>query len=332
MLNILYPIIWLLISSSNLDRINGYSLAEIFEDLLTINLKELSQYRGPVLKDIWIHDQFSFHSHSHAEDLHVCTALYNKALETVNVTWPPPREPPRELTQDYTMGGKAALLSWYFEEQQNGGTGYDWNTRVIEEYKALPNICGGYEQGHCDIMFKKHRNLVFNYTGIVVGSQSPWVEAAMFNLGVKKIITIEYMEITTDYPGYSAMHPSTAAKDYLQKKWELVDFAVSFSSLEHDGLGRYGDPLNPFGDLESIARIRCLLRPGGILFLGLPIAPEAVVWNAHRLYGKYRTALVLLGWKLLDIYPENCEIYLKRATGNYKCQPMMILQKPYFGK
>jgi hypothetical protein len=38
--------------------------------------------------------------------------------------------------------------------------------------------------------------------------------------------------------------------------------------VEHDGLGRYGDPINPFGDLESIARARCLLKHGGILFLG----------------------------------------------------------------
>ncbi len=29
---------------------------------------------------------------------------------------------------------------------------------------------------------------------------------------------------------------------------------VSFSSLEHSGLGRYGDQLNPHGDLIAMAR------------------------------------------------------------------------------
>jgi len=28
----------------------------------------------------------------------------------------------------------------------------------------------------------------------------------------------------------------------------LFDMVFSFSSIEHDGLGRYGDPLNPNGD------------------------------------------------------------------------------------
>lgn len=30
------------------------------------------------------------------------------------------------------------------------------------------------------------------------------------------------------------------------------DAIVSFSGLEHDGLGRYGDPLNPYGDLSAM--------------------------------------------------------------------------------
>ena len=37
---------------------------------------------------------------------------------------------------------------------------------------------------------------------------------------------------------------------WLDGKWKPVDFIVTFSSMEHSGLGRYGDPLLPFGDLE----------------------------------------------------------------------------------
>ena len=32
------------------------------------------------------------------------------------------------------------------------------------------------------------------------------------------------------------------------------DAMVTFSSLEHSGLGRYGDGLNPWGDLIAMAR------------------------------------------------------------------------------
>lgn len=97
------------------------------------------------------------------------------------------------------------------------------------------------------------------------------------------------------------MHPMEAARDYLAKNFTQVDFIFSYSSLEHDGLGRYGDPINPFADLvcfayrvpttvvdrklphlstlamqESIARAQCMLKPDGVLFLGFPVGPDQI--------------------------------------------------------
>ena len=31
---------------------------------------------------------------------------------------------------------------------------------------------------------------------------------------------------------------------------------------EHSGLGRYGDPLNPFGDILESQKVSCLLKVG----------------------------------------------------------------------
>lgn len=42
-----------------------------------------------------------------------------------------------------------------------------------------------------------------------------------------------------------------------------MDFAFSYSSLEHNGLGRYGDPLNPNADLQDVEMLTCIIRPGG---------------------------------------------------------------------
>ena len=43
----------------------------------------------------------------------------------------------------------------------------------------------------------------------------------------------------------------------------------------HPGLGRYGDPLNPDGDIEAMGRIRSLLKPGYYLVLDLSTIPIA---------------------------------------------------------
>ena len=40
------------------------------------------------------------------------------------------------------------------------------------------------------------------------------------------------------------------------------DAIVSFSGLEHDGLGRYGDPVNPYGDFSAMREIWLCLKPG----------------------------------------------------------------------
>ena len=39
---------------------------------------------------------------------------------------------------------------------------------------------------------------------------------------------------------------------YFEKNTDTFDSVVSFSSIEHSGLGRYGDPLDPDGDLKTM--------------------------------------------------------------------------------
>ena len=79
------------------------------------------------------------------------------------------------------------------------------------------------------------------------------------------------------------------------------DVAISISSFEHDGLGRYGDPINPEGDFEAMKNVReNILVPGGLLFLSVPIGTDKCVWNAHRIYGKKRWPKLIEGFELID--------------------------------
>jgi SAM-dependent methyltransferase len=64
----------------------------------------------------------------------------------------------------------------------------------------------------------------------------------------------------------------------------MCDSLSCLHALEHFGLGRYGDPLDPQGHLKGFANLCRMLEPGGTLYLGVPIGPGAVHFNAHRVF------------------------------------------------
>jgi len=55
--------------------------------------------------------------------------------------------------------------------------------------------------------------------------------------------------------------------------------------IEHIGLGRYGEPLDPDGDLKSFNELIRVLKIGGDLLFVTPIGGRArIMFNAHRIY------------------------------------------------
>lgn len=54
--------------------------------------------------------------------------------------------------------------------------------------------------------------------------------------------------------------------------------------IEHIGLGRYGDPIDPQGSVKAALELQRIVCPGGKLFLSLPIGRERVCFNGHRVH------------------------------------------------
>jgi hypothetical protein len=54
--------------------------------------------------------------------------------------------------------------------------------------------------------------------------------------------------------------------------------------IEHIGLGRYGDPLNPKGTHIAAKELARVLSPGGKLLLSMPAGRERIQFNAQRIF------------------------------------------------
>jgi len=64
-----------------------------------------------------------------------------------------------------------------------------------------------------------------------------------------------------------------------------IDSLSCMHVVEHVGLGRYGDPIDPDGDLKAIAELTRVLAPGGDLLFVVPVGKSArIMFNAHRIY------------------------------------------------
>lgn len=294
-----------------------------------------------------------------------CTQLFT-STPVAPQAWPPPRKMPPELAERYTMNGTAAALGLYMQEKQSSEQ-QRWNlahiARIMRDCKhqatqrlntnstdpeTRAHACSCYGTDVCLEALAFYRAAVQGGHALVIGSQHPWAEAMLIEVGASHVTTIEWANTTLSnladqsdeavsfQQRWAWAHPTTVASDYLSDSWPPADVAFTYSSLEHDGLGRYGDPLNPDGDLESLHKIWCLLKPGGLLFFGVPVGGDAVVWNAHRVYGSARIARVLeRGWRLLTFFG-TADAWDRTAESDHPLgfglgaptyQPMFVLQK-----
>lgn len=72
--------------------------------------------------------------------------------------------------------------------------------------------------------------------------------------------------------------------DCLQLPADSVSSLSCMHVLEHIGLGRYGDRIDPLGDVKGAAELVRVLAPGGQLLIVVPVGRARVCFNAHRVY------------------------------------------------
>lgn len=109
------------------------------------------------------------------------------------------------------------------------------------------------------------------------------------------------------------------------------DSVSSLHSIEHFGLGRYRDEIDPQGHEKGLRNIADCVKPGGYLYVSFPIGESAVEFNAQRIIDpewplEYLkefelVEFVLIPWKGLPKYgvkPDEVSRQIWGQAGLYK--------------
>lgn len=99
----------------------------------------------------------------------------------------------------------------------------------------------------------------------------------------------------------------------LPGEWLAATDSLScLHTIEHFGLGRYGDPIDPNGHLKGLDQLKRMVAPGGIIYLSTPIGQERIEFNAHRVFAPE----TVLGWFGDEWQIERCAVIddMKQVT------------------
>jgi len=237
-----------------------------------------------------------------------------------------PKVIPAELYDRYSMDGKISM-------------GYSYRNDCSEEVQK--EINSKFTQEEFDKCIKKIEKRKCNYYMdtdywlydaleqypiegkhvCIIGSTYPWYEAMATVFGAERCTVIEYSDRKSFHPKIEYIKPSETGE-------QLYDACFSISSFEHDGLGRYGDPLNPDGDLEAMKSTKKILKKDALMYLSVPVGQDCVYFNVHRVYGAHRYPMLIEGWEGLAMFGVIDDIFTNSHNTAYESpyQPVGVLR------
>ncbi len=110
-------------------------------------------------------------------------------------------------------------------------------------------------------------------------------------------LSIDFRPLAAESLGLRSMRGSILQLPFKDDSLESIS---SLCVIEHIGLGRYGDPLDPDGTAKAAQELQRVLKHGGHLYVSVPCGESYVAFNAHRSFTREEVLTLFDGLRLME--------------------------------
>jgi hypothetical protein len=175
------------------------------------------------------------------------------------------RKTPRFLNERTSFQSKGGSISHYYP--------------ILRDYVDLAGTASGH-YFHQDLLVSQYIYEKNPNKHIDVGSRIDGF--------VAHVASFREIEVLDIRPLSNSEHPNIIYRqaDLMSDvEFETTDSLSCLHAIEHFGLGRYGDPIDPKGYLAGFKNLVRMVKPGGTLYISFPIGSQNEVhFNAHRVF------------------------------------------------
>jgi len=149
---------------------------------------------------------------------------------------------------------------------------------ILTDYRAAAGIAGGHYFRQ-DLWAARRIHAARPSRHVDVGSRIDGFVAHV--LTFMPITVVDIRRLVSDIEGLTFVQGDVCRLDFAS---DSIPSISSLHAMEHVGLGRYGDPIDPDGWLIAMRELARVVARGGRLYLGLPIGRERLAFNSERVF------------------------------------------------
>ncbi len=143
----------------------------------------------------------------------------------------------------------------------------------------------------------------------------------------REIEVFDIRPVTQNIPNVTFTQADLTLLDSKLKNY--TDSISCLHALEHIGLGRYGDKIDPDGHIKGFNSIYTILKKGGTFYFSVPIGPLRIEFNAHRVFSlSYLLSMIQTKYEIISFSYVNDKGFLikdaalseENTKSNFNCK------------